>query len=177
MAKRLQMEHDLRHVEKYVKKRGTPTTFDVGSFVVVQYHDKGLGKRPPTKLHTVWKGPMKVETVDGNRYTLRNLVTGKLEDFHLSQLKQFLVDNPDPVSLHSIAARDEQQFIVESITQHKGNTRAKHPRALYFYCTWQGGEKTWEPFQSLKNNIILHNYLRSKNLEKFIPTNFQEGEK
>ena len=38
--------------------------FDIGSYVLVDYHDK-----PPSKLHPILKGPMQVINNQGSKYT------------------------------------------------------------------------------------------------------------
>jgi hypothetical protein len=44
---------------------------------------------------------MRVERRDGDRYTLRNLVTGKEGDYHVQLLKPFLYDErvTDPLEI------------------------------------------------------------------------------
>jgi hypothetical protein len=47
------------------------TEFPLDSIVLAQYHDKGLGKRPPSKLHPKWEGPFRVVNISnyGNQYS------------------------------------------------------------------------------------------------------------
>ena len=85
------------------------TTYPVGAYVLVNYEN-----RPPSKLHTPWRGPMKVISSQDSRYTVQNLVTNKLEDFHVTQLKLFVYD---PI-LHDprlIANKDYQVEDIERI--------------------------------------------------------------
>ena len=48
------------------------TEFPVDSYVLVAYPNG-----PPTRLNTLWKGPLQVVNIDKAEYTLRNLVTQK----------------------------------------------------------------------------------------------------
>ena len=50
------------------------TQFDINSFVLVLYPKSAMGQRAPTKLHTHWKGPMRVISNQGAEYTLHDLV-------------------------------------------------------------------------------------------------------
>ena len=47
---------------------------------------------PPTRLHTNWKGPMRVIKGLNSRQTLLNLITGKEKDYHVSDMKPFVFD-------------------------------------------------------------------------------------
>ena len=60
----------------------------VNSFVLVQYRS---GK-PPTRLHTVWKGPMRVLSGTDSRYLLLDLVSKKEYHYHASDMKPFIFD-------------------------------------------------------------------------------------
>ena len=58
-AAQLQKEVDEKRIEK---RTGIPTTYPVDSYVLVEYpRTMGDGRgRPPNKLQTIRKGPMKV---------------------------------------------------------------------------------------------------------------------
>ena len=72
------------------------------SYVLVHYCT-GL---PPTRLHTNWKGPMRVIKGLNSRYTLLDLITGKEKDYDVSDMKPFVFDSAlvDPLD---IARRDQ----------------------------------------------------------------------
>ena len=76
------------------------------SYVLVHYRT-GL---PPTRLHTNWKGPMRVIKGLNSRYTLLDLITGKEKDYHVSDMKPFVFDSAlvDPLD---IARRDQMEFL------------------------------------------------------------------
>ena len=52
------------------------------SYVLVLY-STGL---PQTRLHTFWRGPMRVIKGFDSRYTLLDLITGKEKDYHVSDM-------------------------------------------------------------------------------------------
>ena len=62
--------------------------FPVDSFVLVHYHS---GK-PTTRLHTVWKGPMRVLSGTDSRYLLLDLVPKKKHRYHASGMKHLIFD-------------------------------------------------------------------------------------
>ena len=87
------------------------------SNVLVHYRT-GL---PLTRLHTNWKGPMRVIKGLDSRYTLLNLITGKEKDYHVSDMKPFVFDSAlvDPLD---IARRDQMEFFIEKIS-HPANEK------------------------------------------------------
>jgi hypothetical protein len=101
----------------------------------------------------------------------KNLANSKLEDFKVTDLRPFRYD-PQRIDPHEIATKDKELYLVEAIQKHLG-TPAKRTQ-MTFFVKWQGyDELSWEPWDSLKNNIILHNYLREHKLERLIPKQFR----
>ena len=82
-----------------------------------------------------------------------------MEKFHVSRLRHFDVtrcENPQDV-----AARDRDEWIVESIVDHRGQGRTKS--AYEFRVRWSGfGEEsdTWERYATVKDLEALDVYLR-----------------
>ena len=69
---------------------------------------------------------------------------------------------------------DREEFLVESILKHRGDSKRK--TSLEFLVKWLGysdEENTWEPYNNLKDNSVLHDYLRKNKLEKLIPASHQ----
>ena len=146
------------------------TVFPVGSYVLVQYEN-----RPPSKLHPQLKGPMRVVNNIGSRYTVQNLVTMKLEDFHVTRLKPFLYD--DSVTIPRLVAnRDQQVFDVDHILAHRGDPKRKS--SLEFLVRWTGytdAHDTWEPWNSLRDTHALHRYLSAHRLKALIPKKYVQS--
>ena len=65
------------------------TEFPINSFVLVDYPETRMGRLPPSKFHTARKGPLRVVNFVGNVYTLLNLNTNKVEEYHVSRLHKF----------------------------------------------------------------------------------------
>jgi hypothetical protein len=165
------------------------TSYPLGAIVLAQYPDKGLGRRPPTKLHPKWEGPFRVVNIseNGNRYELQNFIDGKLTSRHLTDLKLFFYDPAIAnMSLEDIAIRDRiHEFPVEEILQHRIKERNALDGAertttrssdLEFLVKWRGfGEKwnSWEPFKNVRLNDKVIAYLRTHQLKRFIPRNVE----
>ena len=138
------------------------------SYVLVHYRTGG----PPTRLHTFWRGPMRVISGNNSRYKLYDLVTHKEKEFHTSDMKQFLFDSAltDPLD---VARRDHMEFFVEAILDHRGDIKRKS--TLEFYVKWLNhpdNENSWTPYSNLRDTEKLHEYLLSKNLRRLIPKKF-----
>ena len=86
------------------------------SYVLVHYR-AGL---TPTRLHTSWKGPMRVIKGLNSRYTFLVLTTGKEKNFRVSGIKPFVFDSA-LVDLLDIARRDQMEFLMEKIFDHRGS--------------------------------------------------------
>ena len=93
------------------------TIFPPNTYVLVQYEN-----RPPSKLHTNWKGPMRVVNNIGSKYTVHNMITDELEDHHVSKLKAFQFD-PEITDPQLVANKDQQLFDVDSILEMRGDPR------------------------------------------------------
>ena len=78
---------DLLHMT--TKEENMHKEYLPNSYVLVHYRT-GL---PPTRLHTNWKGPMRVIKGLNSRYTLLNLISGKEKDYHVSDMKPFVFDS------------------------------------------------------------------------------------
>ena len=133
------------------------------------------GNKPPSKFHTTHRGPLKVNRCKNNEYALENLVTGKTEYHHVTNLKPFYFDasKTDP---KVVATKDYlATFIVEKIIQHKGDLHGPFGK-MTFEVKWEGyteRDNTWEPYSHLRNCSLLHDYVRENNLPmRLIPKQF-----
>ncbi len=163
IAKANQLEKDTYHIAS--NKKGEVTHYPENSYVLVDYHD-----RPPSKLHTVLKGPMRVVSNDKANYTLQDLVTNRMQNVHVSKLRPYNFDDrfEEP---RNVANRDRQFFDVERIIEHTGHKGRKS--SMRFHVKWVGyDDQTWEPWDNLKSNAVLHEYLRQNNMERLIPKSY-----
>jgi hypothetical protein len=148
--------------------------FPDGSFVLVEYNNP-FRKGPSSKLKPYLKGPVRVVSSVGDKYTIQDLVTMKLETVHLSRLKEF--EGPlTEERATELAIRDTDQFLIEKVLKHFGSPKGKKSQ-LFFEVKWLGYEKTTrEPWANLKKNDKLHEYLRShknKDVNKLLPHEYK----
>ena len=64
---------------------------------------------PPSRLHTYWRGPMRVVNGENSCYTLFDLITKKEKDYHVSDMMPFIF-NADLVDPVDVARRDYRNF-------------------------------------------------------------------
>ena len=161
IARRVLCKRDEYHLSQ---THSEPTTYPVNSYVLADYREQ-----PPTTLHTHRAGPFRVAVSSANgRYVLENLVTGELQDYHVSQLHPFYYDDDDVP--RQTAMRDSQQWDVDSIIAHAGDP--SHRKEMKFKVRWLGYDEnydTWEPWDHLIHNTKLHDYLRANKMKRLIP--------
>ena len=158
---------DLLHLTS--KEQNVHKEYPIDSYVLVHYRT-GL---PPSRLHTPWQGPMRVIKGFNSRYTLLDLITGKEKDYHVSDMKPFVFDSAttDPLD---IARRDQMEFFIDSILEHRGNLHRKTEiEFLVHWLNYDHTHDTWEPYASLRDSDRLHAYLLEKNLQRLIPSKFR----
>jgi hypothetical protein len=117
-------------------------------------------------------GPLQVVSHQGHEYVLRNLVTGKTLNRHVTNLKAFI---PSRVSPLDVARRDSEVYLVEKIISHTGDPRRKAD--MKFRVRWLGfgpDDDTLEGWSSLRNNWVFHRYLREQGLRQLIPAEFRD---
>jgi len=165
-AQNSQRSKDENHIAQFDAKR---SEFLPDSYVLVDYPLSSMKKGPPNKLMSKYKGPLKVVSNIGNTYTVENLLTHKLETYHITQLRKFNYE-PERTDPKDIAIKSQQESIVESILEHSGNRTEK--REMEFKVRWLGEPKEndlWLPWKSLKDNPALHKYLSENKLKSLIP--------
>jgi hypothetical protein len=169
LAQKQQQETDEFHIKQ--REPENVTSFPINSFVLVNYENE-LHK-PPSKLHTFRRGPLQVMKIDGNVYTLKNLVTNKLEDFHVKLLKPF-VFNKDLIDPSLVAMHDEDYHIITEVCNHKFQGPRTKRTNLKFLIKWDNDIRpTWHQWSpSLASNEEIHKYLKKNKLKRFIPAKY-----
>ena len=150
IAARLLKESDDEHNEK---QNPDITHFEVGSYVLVTQRTQ-----PETRMHTLWRGPLRFLSSKKGEYTPLNLITLKNVKYHMSQLKTFLF-NPMHTDPTDVARRDYLEFFIEEIVDMRGNISSSG--ALEFEVKWPNypsESNTWEPWRSLSKPDKLHNF-------------------
>ena len=174
-AAMIQRDIDAAHIARRGAK--TVTEFIAGSYVLVAYPDKGLGKRPPNKLMTQWRGPMLVQSSKGSDYTVEDLSTHRTTTMHVSRLKPFRYD-ATRVDPKDIAAKDINEFYVEAVLDHapKGQKRPLRG-SLRFKVKWAGYDEShdsWEPWALMRDNSIVHAYCRVHGMAGIISKAYED---
>jgi hypothetical protein len=158
------------------------TVYADGAYVLVVRTNHSLKVGPENKLSLPQAGPFRVDHHEGSIYFLRNLVTGKLESYHVKELRPFLYDE-SVVNPIAVANKDEQQFIVEKIMDHRPKVKKtyllrRQTSRLQFLVKWQGyadSANSWESYHELRHNAALHEYLRSNKMKSLIPNVHKES--
>ena len=150
---------------------GKQYEFAIDSFVLVRYRKSG----PPSRLHTIWRGPLRVLKHKGSQYTLFDLITKKEKVYHISDMKPFIFDalhtNPQDVARH-----DYLEHFVEAVLEHRGNPALKFTMKFRIkWLTYDDSRNSWEPYSNLLDVDILHDYLSRHNLAKLIPKKFSSA--
>jgi hypothetical protein len=111
---------------------------------------------------------MLVTKIDGDKYTLQDITTGKDQRVHVSRLVPFyhndILDDP-----YMIAAKDHDEEQVEKILDH---TNVKQKSKMDFLVRWLGYDEShdlWLPWSQLRDNPKLHKYLFDNGMESWIP--------
>jgi transposase InsO family protein len=158
---------DSMHLGTYPALR---TDYAPGTFVLVKYREGA----PPTRLHTVLKGPLRVIGGKNPVFSLLNLITNKSKDYHVSDIKPFLFDPLHTVPL-DVARKDYLEFFIEAILKHSGNKSSKKTN-LRFYIKWLGYDddrNSWEPYSNIRDTSQCHEYLKSHHMSNHIPKKFK----
>ena len=168
-------ENQLKRDSENIAKR-TPraiSQFPPDSYVLVEYPDTGLGKKPPNKLMVPLKGPYRVVENVGAEYRLLNLVNNKIEEVHVKRLRPFDFD-PNRTDPRDVANADVGFENVERIITHKGKFNRKN--TLEFKVHWEGcpdSEDSWLPWKELRSNEALHAYLTRTGHASMIPKEYR----
>jgi hypothetical protein len=172
LAQKHQIGKDKSHIFQKKMATTTPTEYQIGSYVLLDYPGEGLRRGPPSKLMPFLEGPLKVVNVYGTRYTLQNLINGETRDVHVSRIRPFLHDTAATLEqMRDIAIRDHHEYLVDSVLEHTGNPKRKSE--MSFKVRWTGYSEehdSWEPWKNLRLVDKLHEYLRDNDMAKLIPS-------
>ena len=153
------------------------TDFPVGSLVL--RHQEGKSN----KLSVKWLGPYEVinKKSNDNEYEIKHLATNKIYYAHIMQLKSYHANAYHDLS--KAAYVDQQLFEVEKIISYRipgfSNNKLNNTnktKAL-FRVRWRDyGEEddTEEPWDSLRSNTSLHEYLKLVHADALIPASFKQ---
>ena len=91
--------------------------------------------------------------VQGDKYSCQNLVIDEIEYYHVTRLRELRYDERY-VGPRDIALRDRDEFYVEKILAHHGDTGRL--KTLSFHVKWRGFDESfnsWEPWKNLRSLV------------------------
>ena len=151
---------DLLHLSSM--EQAKHTEYEPNSYVLVYYRTGA----PPTRLHIFGRGPIQVVSRKDSRYLLKDLISHKEKEYHVSDMKPFIFD-PSTTNPTDIARRDHLEFFVDKVFRHRGDLKSK--RDLEFHVKWLDYDESrdsWEPYSALRDTSQLHEYLWLHKLDK-----------
>jgi hypothetical protein len=166
IAQEIQARNHAQHLKDQVSN---PTIFDLNSWVLVSYPKNRMNLAAPTKLDTPWYGPMKVQSRQHDHYELFDPASGKFETVHVSRMKPFIYSAS--VNPEDIAIQNQHLQVVDKILAHRGS--AKSRQRLEFHVQWNTSDPSWEPWSNLRDNLVVHEYLRSNSMSSIIPIRYR----
>jgi hypothetical protein len=83
----LQQPDDLHNA---FKSTVIKTAYLPGSYVLVKYRNSFDLYPAPTRLHTFWKGPLRVMSNVLSEYLLLDLITNTEKPYHVTDMKPFI---------------------------------------------------------------------------------------
>jgi hypothetical protein len=115
--------------------------------------------RPPSKLHSRVAGPFRVVERKGNLIYARDLTCERVIERDAEMWTPFHAPHSmSETELRKIAATDLGETNVEAILNHRGGiTRSK----IEFEVLWSDGEKTWEPWITVRHLALLDTYIET----------------
>lgn len=120
-----------------------------------------------SKLAPKLLGPFVVLTQKKNDVTCEHIQSKEVRVFHASRISPYIGSH---TSAADASLLDSEEYIVESITAHRGSWTSL--TSLEFLVHWLGyptEDDTWEPYRNLRHLDALHEYLRKNNKESLIP--------
>ena len=177
IAQKVQEKNDIRHLESNPPD-SMRIKFPINSFVLATYPSSNMKPGPPQKHLTYKKGPLRVQGYNSKEdfYNLINLCNHKVETIHSSRLTAFEYD-PEHTDPTQVAYRDQELFNIEKVITFSGKKLEK--KKWTFLVKWEGYEdlyNTWQSWDDVKGNSVVHDYLRRINMAHAIPKSFQNEE-
>jgi hypothetical protein len=143
IAERNLRQKDQAHIES---QEGTEPEFEEGSYVLVEHRHNSLRCGPKSKLLPFKAGPYQVIHKGAkSMYTLRDLITMKPKDFHVSKMTTFRYDERTLQPIHVATTDSFDEFVVERVLEMRGRPQGPK-RDIAFKVRWAGyteDDDTW----------------------------------
>jgi hypothetical protein len=87
----------------------------------------------------------------------------------MQDLRVFDMSRTTMLEAQQLAATDVFEYKVEKITDHRCDTTSKEKKSDYWFLVkWEAcDESTWEPYENLKFNVYLIEYVKQKQMKMF----------
>ena len=163
----LEYQHQLRTKRQATNQQNT---YQPGDLILWNPKEHTKSFRT-SKLTPKLLGPYTVKKQNGNNVTCQHT---KLESQHVFHADRIMPYIGTEQSAKHIGLLDQEEFIVESIVNHRGNW--SNLKSIELLVRWQGYTSeadSWEPWSSLRRVAALHDYLHRINQTKYIPHQFR----
>ncbi len=141
--------------------------FPVNSYVLYRPPDNSRLKMQMPKA-----GPYIVVSVLGDKYSIRDLLTHKVVDTHVSS--EFRYDPTSGLNPTEVAARNAGEFFVDKIIDHTGNVRRRSE--MTFRVRWKGytpDDDTWQLMKTVRKTQAFVDYCTEKKLSSLVSKTFK----
>jgi hypothetical protein len=147
-------QHSLQQLNDPTQLAHYYTSLDDGS---------GIWARLNTRI-----GYQKVMNRLNDIYSIQDLVSGKVIDTHVNQLRPFNYD-PGRTRPADIARQTAQEFLIGDILTHRGDRNRRS--TMEFLVRWEDftDAESWKPYGGLRHADKLHEYLRVHKMRSLIP--------
>jgi hypothetical protein len=181
IVKTKQDEKDAKHISTDTGRQ--QTTFAINTFVMAKY--EANNGEPPTKLHPLLRGPYQIINrsirAEGDIYTVQDLVTNKLYDFHVKLLQPYQYDatriNPLAVAMkdHN-SSMESRVYIVEEVLNHRFFPNSVKAANLQLLIKWMNEDRPqWNSYNetSIKKVKLVQDYLYDNKLGAMVPQQYK----
>ena len=158
-------EHLRQRDQAHMNSReGTEPEFAVGSYVLVEHRHNSLRCGPKSKLLPFKAGPYLVHRkgTEG-MYTLRDLITMKPKNFHVSKLTEFRYDERTLQPIYVATTDMFDEFVVERVLEMRGRPRGPK-RDIAFKVRWAGyqeADDTWISWKDGYKTTAVQSFLHA----------------
>ena len=167
---KLSEDHQAKELMSIARSQGISRPREIleGEFVLLRSNVAGK----TTKLNCKWYGPYVVvdRTDPGAPLCLiLDLSTRRVREAHMQDLRTFDMSRTTILEAQQLAASDVFEYKVEKIIDHRCDTTRKDRKSDYWFLVkWNScDESTWEPYENLKFNIYLMDYVKQKQMKMF----------
>ena len=176
-------QRDEKHMQS---RKGKEPVHKIGEYVLAEHRSNALRHGPKSKLAPFLKGPLLVvKKLPDGMYTLRDLLTMRNKDYHVSTLRPYLYDERTLKPIEVAATDTFDEFIIEEVLAIKGDIRGKRDK-LKFLVKWAGygeednSEISWssgQPNTTVQTWLYNHPNPRVRKLvtKGFDPNNLDDG--